>query len=166
MDYHTALDDIERRVGIPFAAGSDAEREALARFAAFFSELSQANIERRLDLTYAPDIWFNDTLKTVEGRDALRHYLNESAAAVERCTVAIDDVSSNPRGDYYLRWRMTIAFKRLARGKETCSIGVSHLRFDAGGQVLLQQDYWDSAGGLFEHVPVLGSAIRAIKRRL
>jgi hypothetical protein len=32
--------------------------------------------------------------------------------------------------------------------------------------VLLHQDYWDSTAGLFQHVPALGTGIRAIKARL
>jgi hypothetical protein len=41
---------------------------------------------------------------------------------------------------------------------------MSRVRFDAGGRVVLHQDYWDSASGLFEHVPVLGGLIRAVKK--
>jgi hypothetical protein len=32
--------------------------------------------------------------------------------------------------------------------------------------VVLHQDYWDSAAGLFEHVPVVGRLIRTVKSRL
>ena len=58
---------------------------------------------------------------------------------------------------------MEIRFKRFRKGELTRSIGMSHLRVGADGRILLHQDYWDSASGLFEHVPVLGYGIRKIK---
>jgi hypothetical protein len=61
---------------------------------------------------------------------------------------------------------MMIRFKRFAGGRETWSIGMSHIRMDAHGLVVYHQDYWNAADGLFQHIPILGSAIRAIKRRL
>jgi hypothetical protein len=164
--YAEALARIEREVGIPFPPGSEAEAEALARFRAFFGTFSPDRVARLLEATYAEDVWFDDTLKTVEGRAALGHYLHESASAVEDCRVSIDDEVTNGRGDYYLRWRMMIRFKRLARGRDTWSIGMSHLRFDRDGRVLLQQDYWNAAAGLYQYVPLLGAGIRAIQRRL
>ena len=69
-------------------------------------------------------------------------------------------------GNYYFRWQMTIRFKRLARGEEQRSIGMTHVRFDPEGKVVLHQDFWDSAAGLFEHVPVLGWMLRRVKQRL
>jgi hypothetical protein len=56
--------------------------------------------------------------------------------------------------------------KRFKPNQDTQTIGMSHLRFDASGLVRLHQDYWDSTAGLFEHVPLLGAGIRAIKRRV
>jgi len=42
----------------------------------------------------------------------------------------------------------------------------SHIRFNAAGQVVFHQDYCDSGGNLFEHIPVVGWLIRRIKARL
>jgi len=43
---------------------------------------------------------------------------------------------------------------------------IFHLRFDAEGKVILQQNVWDSTAGILERIPVLGAAIRAIERRI
>lgn len=166
MEYLDVLERLRTAVPLPFKRGSAAEGEALARFGRFFSDFSPDKVDRLVDLTYAPDAWFNDTLKTIRGRDALRTYLRHSAEAVESCRVQILDTLDNGRGDYYLRWTMVIRFRRFKRGQDTQTIGMSHLRFNPDGLVLLHQDYWDSTAGLFEHVPLLGAGIRAIKRRV
>lgn len=43
---------------------------------------------------------------------------------------------------------------------------MTHIRFDSEGKVILHQDFWDSTGGLFEHVPALGWMLRRAKKRL
>lgn len=166
MDTFQALDAARRRHPHPPAAGSDAEARALDAFAAFFSSFAAERIDRLLPATYADDIWFNDTLKTVVGREALAHYLRESAEAVEHCRVDIIDSTRNPEGEYLLRWRMVIRFKRFKKDQDTESIGLSHLRFDAHGRVVYHQDYWNAAEGLFRHIPVLGWMIEAVLKRV
>lgn len=166
MQTLAALADARRRHPVTLAEGSPQEREALERFAGFFSSFAPDRAERLLPLTYAEDVWFDDTLKTLSGRDGLAHYLRESAQAVEDCRVELLEHTRTAQGEYLLRWRMQIRFKRLRRGVDTWSVGISHLRFDADGRVVYQQDYWNAADGLFQHVPLLGALIRAVKRRL
>lgn len=148
------------------AAGSAEEADALARFAAFFQSFAGDRIERLLPATYAEDIYFNDTLKPVRGRAALAHYLRDSADAVEDCRVQVLSNTRTAEGEYLVRWRMSIRFKRFRRGVDTATVGMSQLRFNAQGLVVYHQDYWNAADGLYEHIPVLGSLIRLIKRRL
>ncbi len=163
--YETALAALRAR-GLPFPPGSDAERAAIERFSRFFSSFSADKVERLLASTYAEDVYFNDTLKEIHGRAALAPYLRASAAAVEACTVEIMDLVGNGAGDYYLRWKMMIRFRRLARGRDTWSVGMTHLRYDADGKVALHHDFWNAAAGLYQYVPLLGAGIRAIQRRL
>jgi hypothetical protein len=166
METLDALAHSRQRQPEPFAPGSTAEREALERFEGFFSQFAGDRVGRLLEQTYSADVWFNDTLKTLRGREALGHYLKESAAAVEDCRVEVLDRTRVQAGEFLLRWRMMIRFKKLRRGIDTWTVGVSHLRFDADGRVAYHQDYWNAADGVYEHVPVLGALIRAVKRRL
>lgn len=151
-------------LGAP-ASGSAAQKEALARFAAFFGDLNESRVKENIRGVYAPDAWFNDTLKSLRGVDAIEHYLVDTARSVESCKVDIDEVIPAPSG-VYVRWRMHIRFKKFKRGETHSSIGVTLLRFDKEGRVAYHQDYWDSGANLFEKVPVLGAGIRAVKRRL
>lgn len=150
----------------PPPAGSAAERDGLARFAELFAGLREERIERLADGVFHPDVVFDDTLKTVHGIVALREHLVGSARATQDCQVAIDEVTRTEAGEHLLRWRMMIRFRRFAKGRETWSAGMSHLRLAADGRIAYQQDYWNAAEGLFQHVPVLGWGIRAITRRV
>ena len=165
MEYLTELAKQQQRAPA-FARGSSQERAALERFQRFFADFSPQKIAVLLDQTYSADAWFNDTLKTIRGRDAMRHYLAESAEAVQSCVVEVKEVLSNEQGDYYIRWLMTIRFKRFKKGQDTQTIGMSHVRFNSEGKVCFHQDYWDSTAGIFEHIPLLGWMIRKIKARL
>ncbi len=163
MSYLTRLEELSDTPTV--APGSAEEESAVARFRDFFSVLSEENVRAKADAVYAPDAYLNDTLKEVEGLANIREYFVESARAVQECRVEVTDWARS--GDhYYFRWIMGIRFKKFRKGEETRSIGVSHIRFDTRGRIVLHQDYWDSAAGLFEHIPLVGSLIRLIKRRI
>lgn len=166
METITALDTIRIKYPTPPAAGSAEEASAIEKFSTFFSSFAADRIEILLAKTYASDIYFNDTLKTVTGIDALAHYLKESAAAVDECRVEVIEVTRTARDDHYFRWKMMIRFKRFNKGRDTWTVGMSHLRFNADGLVVYHQDYWNATDGLFRHIPVLGNFINAIIRRL
>lgn len=166
METHDALDQCRRTHPVAFEPDSPQEHTALERFNGFFSNLAPDRVQQQLEATYDPDVFFNDTLKTVRGRDALRRYLIESAEAVESCRVTIDETTRTEHGEYLIRWRMMIRFRRFRRGTDTWSIGISHLRFAADGRVVYHQDYWNAAEGLYQHLPLVGSAIRWVQRRL
>lgn len=164
MEYLEALRPLEAE-GATFDAGSEEERRAIGRFQSLLSDFKAPDFAERIHEVYAEDAFFNDTLKTVRGVDEIEAYLVASADAIEKGTVEfLDGVADN--GNYYFRWAMTIRFKRLARGEDKHSVGMTHVRFDSDGKVLLHQDFWDSTGGLFEHVPGLGWMLRRAKKRL
>jgi len=166
VDTLNELEAVRRRHPENFAPGSDAETAALKRFADFFGDFAPGRVGRMLDATYAPDVYFNDNLKAIHGATALAKYLNESAAGVEDCRVAIEDTTRDKDGEYLVRWKMLIRFRKFAKGRDTWTVGITHLRFSADGRVAYHQDYWDSALGVYQYIPLLGAAIRAIRRRI
>jgi limonene-1,2-epoxide hydrolase len=162
MSYVEAMARTESVSRAQQGGGSAAATVALERIRALYADLSEEAVRRSVRDVYAEDVWFNDTLKTVEGVEALEAYLLKTARAVKACRVSFTDVAAS--GDeYYLRWVMTVEFRK---GGKAESIGMTHVRFDKDGKVVLHQDYWDSAAGLYEHLPVVGWAIRAVKKRL
>jgi len=165
MDHDAALAATADRTARFADAGEDEAGRAADAFQRLFREFTPQAVPGAVGGAYAEDVWFNDTLKTIESRDELAEYLAESASLCDDFEVDVHE-ARGADGDYLVRWTMRIKFKRFRRGQWTESIGVSHLRFDGDGRIIMHQDYWDSAGGLFEYVPVLGWAIRKIKARL
>lgn len=165
MEYLTELAK-QRKQPLAFKVGSPQETAAIERFQRFFADFSPNKIASLLEQTYSSDVWFNDTLKTIRGTAQLREYLRHSAEAVESCTVEVHETLNNNLGDYYVRWTMSIRFKKFKRGQTTQTIGISHLRFNEQGLVCLHQDYWDSTAGIFEHIPVIGWLIAKVKARV
>ena len=148
---------------VPPTADEIAER--VGPWIDFVSDMSTQNVRAMVRDVYAEDAYLNDTLKEVRGIDAIESYFLHSVDATERVTAEILDVAESNR-DYSLRWVMAITFKRLNDREPTRSIGMSHLRFNADGKVVYHQDYWDSASGFYQYVPILGRLIKAIKGRL
>lgn len=148
------------------AAGSEAERQAIGRLKAFLGNWNVATIRSQTAVVYAPDAYLNDTLKTLRGADQIRDYFLATAENADGITVEFEDVTRGADGLYYFRWVMDVRMKQVAKGDTIRTPGITLVRFDEQGRVLIHQDYWDSAAGLWEHVPVLGRGIRTIKARL
>ena len=148
------------------AAGSAEERAAIARFEGFLANITAANARAQTTSVYAPDCFFNDTLKTLRGSANVRDYFAATAENSESVTAAFDDATRSGDGLYYFRWVMDTRLKKIAKGQTIRTLGITVVRFDEQGRVLIHQDYWDSAVGLWDHVPVIGYGIRAIKARL
>ena len=163
-EYSDTLRRLEAH-GVPLEPGSDAERLAVDRFQRLLSDFKAADFRAGIRRVYADDVFFNDTLKTLRGVDQVEAHLTATAEALEAGTVDfVDLVAEN--GNYYFRWELEVRAKRIASGEERRSFGMSHVRFDASGKVVLHQDFWDSTGGLFEQVPALGWMLRRAKARI
>jgi hypothetical protein len=161
--FQKALEEASRIQGP--APESPAERQAIARFENFLSHLDEQTAREETEKVYATDAFLNDTLKTIHGSPAIREYFIKTAQGLDGMTVRFNDVARSG-GTYYFRWTMDTRMKHLARGKTVRTIGVTLVRFDPQGRVLVHQDYWDSSQGVWEHVPVMGSVIRWIRSRL
>jgi len=157
--YQTVL---ETTTGHRFSPGSPEEEAAISKFSNFFANLNEESVEELTRQTYADPIFFYDTLKTITSLPELEEYFLETARNTESVQARVVDYASS-NGDYYLRWEMDIRLKKFRRGETLRSVGMTHLRFNSEGKIILHHDYWDSTEGFFQHVPVLGGIIRYIK---
>jgi len=117
MEYLETVHQLEAE-GAPLVPDSEEERQAIERFQGVLSDFKAADFRNRIRAVYAEDVFFNDTLKTVRGVDAVEEYLAASAEAIDMGTVEFLDLVAD-NGNYYFRWVMTIRFKRWASRENT-----------------------------------------------
>lgn len=164
-EHVSAYEDVlERTAGIAPEPGGATEAAAIERVRRFFADITPESVRRMASDVYARDAFFNDTLKTLRGAAAIEEYFLHTAENADSVEVVFHDVSRSGE-DFYFRWRMTMRVGALSGGEPLVSWGVTHFRFDEDGRVVLHQDFWDSAGGLYEHIPVIGGLLRAIRAR-
>lgn len=135
----------------------------LQRFAHAFAELDASRLAE-LDELYSADIQFQDPLHRIEGLPALRTYFAQLYANVSNLRYdfhAFDEVAP---GEGYLRWTLHFSHPRLAQGAPIALQGCSYLRWN--DRIYLHQDFFDAGALLYEHLPLFGSVIRWLKRRL
>ncbi len=136
-----------------------------AKFLTLFGDFKQGTTDIVINQLYADEFYFNDTFKTFRNRNDLAKYLKSTAQEVDLTTVDILDVSKSET-DYYLRWVMHMKFTAKGREVDSRSIGMTQIRFNAEGKVILHQDYWDGAEGFYQHLPIVGYIVTKIKSGL
>jgi len=154
------------RAALPRYQGTTDITEAMTdRFVVFFSQEQAPGGETPDPATlYGEPLYFSDTLLTTEDREAALAHLRRMHDSTESLEVTVLDRLVDGQ-DAYLIWQMTAVFTPVSGSVTSNSIGVTHLRFDTDGRIILQQDFWDSAAGLYQHVPVLGGLIGAVQGR-
>ncbi|AFJ01517.1 hypothetical protein Q7C_339 [Methylophaga frappieri] len=130
-----------------------------------FNNLQSADLHAAIDESYAKQFYFNDTFKTITDSASLKDYLSKTGRAVTKFEVTLEDVVQSDE-DVYVRWTMTMQFKVLGKTIDSHSVGMSHLRFNEAGQIIVHQDFWDGADAFYQHLPVVGFWVRAIRNRL
>jgi ketosteroid isomerase-like protein len=148
-----------------FPGSTPAGTEIADQFVALFTNLKGPDLTSQIDAVYAKTLFFSDTLHVLTEREALRDYLIETAERVEKIDVQIKHVFIDGN-DVWLNWRMQTRAKALGKTMRASTMGMSHLRFDSEGKVVLHQDYWDSTEGVMVHIPIIGGLVRWTRNRL
>lgn len=119
--------------------------------------------EMPLEDVYTDDVSFRDPFHVIDGRDALRAYFERLNENVKSCTFTYHDViEDEARG--VVTWTMKLETRRGPRGVIAVD-GATHLTYK-DGKIASHRDYFDAAQMVYEHVPLLGGAIRQIKKRM
>lgn len=139
---------------------ADAAASAAGRVACFYEKLAPHSLAG-VDTLYAADARFKDPFNDVVGTAAIRRIFEHMFDTVDAPRFVVTE-RIEQGAQAMLGWD----FHFLLRGRPVVVHGVTHLRFDAGGRVLLHRDYWDAAEELYEKLPLLGALMRALRRRL
>lgn len=119
--------------------------------------------EELLVEVYDENLLFQDSFHLIESRDDFLHYCSELYQNLSSCDFDFHDQWIS-EGQAMLTWVMTYSHPKLNRGKPISVKGSSHIRFNE--KVYFHQDYFDGGALLYEHIPVLGSIIKQLKKRM
>jgi hypothetical protein len=145
--------------------GAPVQQAWVERFTQAYGDFTSPKLGARMRELYASKLFFNDTVHTHHRRSELIAYLQDTSERLD--DMALEILDSRIAGhDLYLRWVMRTDFRAGFREVSAETIGMSHLRFNEDGKVILHQDFWDSRQGIFEHIPVVGGLIEWIRSGL
>ncbi len=135
------------------------------RFRHLYQTLNQSNVSRQLLAEcYAGNIHFRDPFHEVHGLTELTDYFTALYSNVNsirfdfRPAIAAAECSIE-------RWTLYYSHPRINRGREICLEGCSELQWH-NQRIVRHQDYFDGGAILYEHLPLLGWAIRRIKENM
>jgi hypothetical protein len=137
--------------------------DAGAAYVAFYEALTRQTIAE-LDRYVTAEVRFKDPFNDVTGRDAYARLLHAMFDAVPdiRFSVSHRAVADDA---CFIRWRSEGTLRALGTQPWVVE-GMSELRFAADGRVREHIDHWDAAAQFYERLPVLGSVLRVIRRRV
>lgn len=138
-------------------------QETLAQLADVYRHLELSSLPQLAQI-YHPQVIFIDPVGQHNGIAALEGYFRQLLKSVNYCRFDIQQTLIC--GDQAtLLWRMAYSHPTLSKGKQLSLDGVSHLKL-AADKVIYQRDYYDLGAMLYEHIPLLGRAVKALKARL
>jgi steroid Delta-isomerase len=144
-------------------AGAGAVPAPLARVIAFYETLTPDRLAA-LPALYAEQACFKDPFNEVRGIAAIEAIFAHMFRQVHAPRFVIHDRAMSG-AVAFLTW--DFRFRRHAADVDDTVIrGATLLRFGADGRVEFHRDYWDAAGELYEKLPVLGTLMRWLRRRL
>lgn len=137
--------------------------QLIKSFKACYSHFSLASVGL-LPAIYATHAEFVDPVHKVVGLDAIRTYFADMCQDLTRCEFIFESVVTDGN-QLCIRWCMEFEHPRLEGGAAIRVPGVSWL-WVQDGKVVRHEDHYDMGAMLYEHVPLLGSVVRHLRRRL
>ncbi|MGS0674311.1 nuclear transport factor 2 family protein [Shewanella sp. 0m-4] len=137
------------------------EKVLVDNFIALYQVLNKDNLHQ-LAQVYSEDIQFSDPLHHVSGLAALTEYFGKLYQNIDFIHFDIHQVI-HAKGAATLIWTMKFVHPKLNGGAEISVEGVSLLGLER--KITQHQDFFDVGAMLYEHIPLLGSAVKMIKAR-
>lgn len=142
----------------------------LEKFKQLYREINADDLKLPLlKQVYSEDMVFHDSFHHLHGRQEFVDYCQNLYENLRRCDFEfheqwLSEAQNKGEGQAMLTWTMVYEHPRLNRGKPVTVEGATHIRFN--DQIFFHQDYCDGGALLYEHVPVLGTVIQQLKKRL
>ncbi len=134
--------------------------QPILQLASFFDTFSESSLEK-LNTVYHPDVQFNDPINAAKGIEQLHRVYKDLFTQLRDIEIKVRDQAGNSDLGF-LRWTMDYRFRRHDRTIE----GATHARFDEGGLVKAQTDFWDASFPIYGEFPLISLAMKGIRRMI
>ena len=138
--------------------------ERVAAIVAFFETLSAASVAG-LDQHYHAQARFKDPFNDVVGVPAIAPIFQHMFVTLKQPRFVVTHQLLQGQ-QCFLTWEFRFYFRSFDSGTEQVILGASHLVLSEDGLITLHRDYWDAAEELYEKLPLVGSVMRWLKRRV
>lgn len=138
--------------------------DALDRYAQFMTDLTPETLPRLTDVV-SDDVYFKDPFNATHGAKAMQavfQHMFDTLGHVRFTVKAQGLIGDNAGESGVLYWQ----FDGQLRNKAWRFEGMSRVTFTSEGKVKSHIDHWDAARDFYEHFPVIGHALRAIRGRI
>lgn len=125
------------------------------------------NAEGRPDWThilpyYDEDIRFTDSVQELRGFHNFKEMVERLARRSDDLRMEI--LHASMEGNLiFFEWEMTILFRRT---RTSVIHGASRLTLNERGKIIVQRDYYDLWGDIFDNIPILGKIYRKFMRKV
>jgi len=140
----------------------DGQNLALA-YAKFYEQLTVKSPREEYAHYFDKYSEFADPFQKVQGLHAIHNIFTDMYAKLYKPRFVVDEVITMSDVSY-IRWHFYYALSQNTKAESFT--GVSRVTFTKNAKVKSHIDYWDAAENVYEKIPILGSIIRFIKRKI
>ena len=130
----------------------------------FFENLAPDNLQD-IGMYYTQDTYFRDPFNEFRTCAELEAVFADMFHRLNNPKFTVTEIIAQDN-QCVLIWDFDFAIKSYKPNQPKRIHGSSHIRFAADGRANYHRDYWDAAGELYEQLPVVGSMMRWLKKRM
>lgn len=135
---------------------------ALDRFIKFYENFEKFDLSS-FNKVYDQEVFFQDPFHEIKGAENLLEYFQNMMKKTSNCRFNIKETHCDNNSASVI-WEMYFRHPQIKSGKEICVQGSTHIRFH--DKVTYHRDYFDSSELIYRNIPILGSVLRFIERRM
>ena len=130
-------------------------------FKSVYANLDASNITL-VESIYAGNVTFIDPFHVIKGRTRLITYFSKLYKNVENCQFTFNEVYEKSSSAMII-WKMALKHRSLSKHIiEVC--GSTQICF--AEKIHFHRDYFDAGQMVYENIPVIGSVVKHIKRKV
>jgi hypothetical protein len=133
---------------------------ALNKYVSFYENLNVNNLQQ-IDSIFTANAHFKDPFNDVFGINKIHTVFKNMFSDLDKPTFLVDEVVLN-KNIAYLKWQ----FNAQLKDKPILIVGLSRVIFNDQGLVSEHVDYWDASEQFYMKLPILGSVLKFIQRKV